>query len=69
MWLFILLGLVLCSAAIGASMVVLWGGQLLGRDDVRARSMRSAWEINRLVIEARSRLVDEALRARRQANE
>jgi hypothetical protein len=60
-----LFGVIMISVVIGAVIVFFWGDRLLGRDNAQARAIRAVIEINRRVIDARSRLLDEALRGRR----
>ena len=57
--------MIVVSVAIGALIVFVWGERLLGRDDTQARAIRAVIEMNRIVIDARSRLIDEAIRSRR----
>lgn len=65
MILIIMFCVIVVSVAIGALIVFVWGERLLGRDDTQARAIRAVIEMNRIVIDARSRLIDEAIRSRR----
>jgi hypothetical protein len=49
------------SSAVGALVMIIWGNVLLGRDSAQARAIRAAIDINRMVIEARRKMVDAAV--------